>query len=175
VPQADSYDQIYDFETALEEAFRTGLGTALVDIHVLTRKNAIGEFQEERPRVEIRVSLGAPSPKAHIHLIPELLEQHIDCYRFNLELLITTAPVGTEAQNTLHPQLRARTRRYMAAIEKTLQDEELLPYHEVWRMWPTGTEPIMRDEQNVEQSTLRYEGDVMIRPGAWPAEVAPEE
>lgn len=161
---APSYDQIYDIETPLEEAVASKLREA--GFFVITRRNVSQEFQQQRPRCEVRVNLGGPTSQAHFHLIPETLEQHIDMFKFTLQVQVVTELTAAAANMQL-PTYRARVRRLLGGAEKTLIDNDLLPYHFICRIWTAGTDYVLDQETGTEYSTLNYEGEVMIRASAW--------
>lgn len=162
---APSYEQIYDIETPIEEATASFLRNA--GFFAVTRLNANEDFQKQRPRVEIRALLGGPTPQAHVRLIPATFEQHIDIFRFTLHIQCVTELRAADTNNQM-PIYRARIRRQTADISKTFIDDTLLPYHAVCRCWAAGTEYLLNQEEGLEYSTLNYEGDVMVRPSAWP-------
>ena len=164
MPQAPSYEPIYDLETPLEEAVAALLVAA--GFSALTRLNSNAEFQQQRPRVTIIARETGPTAQAHFHLVPETHEKHIDMFAMSLSLELVTEPTATG--NTQHPLYRTRIRRIMAKFGPAFPDIDLLPYHVVCRCWTGGSDPRFDTENGIEKTTFTYSLDYMIRSDAWP-------
>jgi len=165
---ADSLDQIYDFETAIEAAFKAFFVSQEIAAYVT---NDIGETQKERPRVELMYANGSElghNSTASTYYRP-------DTFSGSLNVAVVTNAKDETAGTAEHAQFRARVRNVMAQSRTALKadrdgDNTALPYHCVLDVMESGTSPAYSPEDGHFVSRLSYELKINIRPEAWPTE-----
>lgn len=163
--QATDIIQIYDFENAIEAAFKALLTAENIEARVSLDED---DFQDVRPRVEVYCSPGQET--GHYH------PTHFRADTFTGT--VTLAIVSNTKQTTReHSDFRAKVRDVMAGsrdefkADRDLNDASaLLPYHCILDVVESGTSPNYRDEEaGVIVSSINYAIKFNIRPDAWPA------
>lgn len=162
--QATDIIQIYDYENAIEAAFK-----ALLEAEEIAAFVSLDEldFQEARPRVEVFCSPGQET--GHYH--PTLFRA--DSFTGTVMLRIVSNPKATTRE---HSDYRATVRDIMAGsraefkADRDLVDASaLLPYHSILDVVESGTSPNYEGEGGVVESAVTYQIKFNIRPSAWPA------
>lgn len=158
-------DEIYQLRENGEEAIRSSF--AAMDFAAITRQNAPEKFQQIRPRVEIKLRIGAAT--GHKFICPDTVARY-DCFFCNVAVQCVTAPVGDSQQNVLHGVYVARVRSHMATIgQVSFTDEVNFPLvHFAEPLRDAGTDSVLDVEKGVEFSTLGFTGILCIRKTAWP-------
>lgn len=135
---------------------------------VITRQNAPAEFQQIRPRVELKVSLGAATGRCHIFTDKS---RAFDAWQFALAIQCVTAPVNDPSQNTQHEDFVAAVRQLMLnAAQITWTDSTHFPWHYIAEpLRDSGTADYLKAEDGVEYTTLSYGGIIGVRDTAWPS------
>jgi len=158
---------LYDIETALEENIRTALIAAGFE-KVFTRLNGVVDFQRDRPRLELKVSLGAQN--GHFALCDDGNERY-DQWAFSLEAEAVTSPENTSDANVLHGVYRAQVRATFSTLAQASQrDTTNFPNHAISQpLRETGTQHMLNPEKGYEASRLTFSGTVAIRAEAFSA------
>lgn len=160
-------ETIYDFETAIEEAFRTALAAQSLTAYTVTTiptedGEAASEFQKKRPRVVVSFAPGAAkgmllAESGYKARSGELREQ---AYAGTL-----TVEVVTAAAIATHRAYRATVRSVMDTICRTVN---VLPAkHCVQRVKAASTSDTYSSDQGAYVSRLQYEVDFSVQTDAW--------
>lgn len=165
---ADSFDQIYDIETAIESAFKAFFTSQEIDCYTT---NDASEQQKKRPRVELMYLHG--SEAGHNSTASNYYRP--DTFLATLVVAVVTNAKGDEVGTAEHSQFRARVRNAMAKSRTLLKADAdgantLLPFHSVMDVVESGTSPAYQPEDGYFISRINYELKTNIRPDAWPAE-----
>jgi hypothetical protein len=162
---------IYDFETAIEEAFRTALADAGLTAHTLLTVpdaadiEASQEFQRSRPRVVVSLEVGAakgqllaaPGTRASSGSSREM------AYGGTLTLEIVTA-----ATIAAHREYRAIVRQVMDTICPAVNGDPVT-HHKVQRVRATGSGTTYEAAGGCYAARLTYDVDFSIQAEAWNA------
>ena len=161
--------EIYDFETAIEEAFRAALAAADLTAYTVATVpdesdiEAAQQFQKSRPRVTLHLETGGAAGmllanggiRASSGSSPE------QCYSGTL-----TLEVLTEAAIASHRTYRATVRRVMDTICPDVNGDPLTK-HKVQKCKASGTSAIYSSDQGAYVSKLTYDLDFSIQTEAW--------
>ena len=165
---ADSFDQVYDIETAIEAAFKSFFTAQEIPCYVT---NDIAEIQKSRPRVELMYQHGSEighNSTASTYYRP-------DTFAGGLTVAIVTNAKDDNTGTIEHSQFRARVRNIMAKSRTAFKadadaENALLPYHCVLDVVESGTSPGYEPQDGYYISRISYEIKTNIRPDAWPSE-----
>lgn len=152
--------QLYDFETAIEGAWKT----------LLTDYGAAAFTQREYAdlpdlRIDIQFALGA----AQGHRRRYSGSHWLDAYHYRLTLgIVTPRKIRNVEQTTLHATYRAKCRIFAQYASGMLDDDELLPYHTLTQIQEDGTAPAVVSADDCDVSEIAFKGIVSIRDSAWP-------
>jgi len=163
---ADSFDDIYNIEPAIEAAIKYVV--ELHEIRVVTTNEASDETQETRPRVHVQYihsdlyqsNSGAPYYRSRL-------------FSGQLNVLVVSNPENSDNGGIAqHGQLRAKLRNVMAKLRRDLivTYPEQLPYHTVENIVEQGTSSAITPQDGVLTSQMSFELQVSVKPDAWPAE-----
>lgn len=150
---------IYDFETAMEDAFAAALTAAGL---VVTTPRTAAQFAKERPRVELEFLTGAENQS--YHNVNGLLRSATWQGQLIVEIITGSASTGNESHRTY----RAKVRRKMADLRNDAINEALL-YHKIQNLIDQGTTPAYRTDDGYEKSRLQYSVPFGIDHAAWAA------
>lgn len=159
---------IYDFETAIEEAFRAAIAGEGINAFTLltvpdeTDTEAAQQFQNTRPRVVIHLVTGAAKglllPAAGVRASSGSLREQAYGGTLTIELV-------TEAAIVTHRTQRAQLRALLDTICPTLN---VLPAkHNIQRVRAAGTGETMQASQGAYVSRLTYDIDFSVQTTAW--------
>ena len=156
-------EAVYRLRETLEEYVRSTFETD--GIAALTRQNQPENYQQARPRVEIKVSLGGATGRRF--LCPDSIIR-FDAFYFTLAIQCITTPNKPAAQNKLAEDFVARVRDFCSSFaQNTWNDLTHFPaLYIAERLKDTGTND-SRIENGVEYSILSFSGIVGIRQTAW--------
>lgn len=167
---AETFDQVYDIETAIEAGFKTFFTAQDIAAYVT---NDAGETQKERPRVELMYANGAEA--GHNSTASEYYRP--DTFLGNLNVAVVTNAKDESIGTAEHALFRARVRNVMVKCRTAFKADRdasdvsaLLPYHCVLDIAESGTAPAYEPENGHYVSRLSYELRINIRPDAWPTE-----
>lgn len=188
----DGITNLYDLETALEDAFQCALTDAGLTV-VAPRQNA-KDFQKQRPRVELMLTLGnakqSYASATEFTGVPDDLRNLT--WGARLELSLIANSVGG-SDNPAHRTYRAYIRNVMATMRATVNGvrpddlepfetgdrtinsgDRYLPYHQVQNIVEAGTSPTYKPETGVETSKIIFAIDFGIITAAL-AELTPTQ
>jgi hypothetical protein len=167
---ADNFDLIYDFETAIEAAFKLVFAEDELTAYTI---NELGETQKERPRVELFYANGAEA--GHNSTASEYYRP--DTFSGSLTVAVITNSKDESIGIAEHAQFRGRVRNIMAKCRTRFKADRdaadvdaLLPFHCVLDVVGSGTSPAYSPDEGHLVSRLNYEIKINIRPDAWPTE-----
>ncbi len=154
----------YDYEHALEAAFKAVFVAALPDVPVYIPGDADNESQQSRPRFQFHCQGGAATDHR---------STHSDIYRCDSFTGTMSCLVVTKADFIEHRAWRAMARGILGAIETTLTQEAaagdaVMPYHSLNRCVESGSSLEIQTEEGAMVSTCNYEIHFNIRSTAWP-------
>jgi len=162
--QATTTIQIYDFENAIEAAFKALFTAENIDAFVSLDEV---DFQNVRPRIELFCSPGAET--GHYHPT----HYRADTFGGTVVLRIISNPKATTRE---HSDYRATIRDIMAGSRDKFKADvdnddaaALLPYHSILDVVESGTSPTYLGEDGTVESVINYTIKFNIRPDAWPA------
>lgn len=157
-------NDIYKLRSQLESSMASSLTAA--GFAVVTRANAPADFQQIRPRIELKAKIGAAT--GHRNICPDGLARY-DCYRVTFAVQVVSAP-SNDGISDLHEQLIGKLRATMEMLAQyTAADETNFP--NVFLALPlrdSGTVDTLKSEDGVEYSVLTWESIAKIRESAWP-------
>lgn len=170
--------QIYAVRQALENGPTPGSPGGLAGLfteagyNVVTRQNQPADFQQLRPRVEIKVEIGPATGRLHLF---STNERAFDAWAFNVAIQCVTAPGSDPATNTSNELFVAEIRALMQqAAQITWADTTNFPYHLIAEPFrDAGTADTLKTSEGVEYSTLSFAGIVCVRGTAWPSTPTP--
>lgn len=156
-------DLLMDVETSLEEGMKGLLASEAISAY--TRLNAPDDFHLVRPRVEVKIKLGAAT--GHIHQIEGVY--HNDTWFFETAIRTVTSPRNQEQDNTAANQFNARVRGICQTFgQATWSDEVNFPYHLIVEpLKDTTTDRSLQSDDNEEWAILTYSGFAQVRTAAW--------
>lgn len=164
--QAQTFDEIYEFETQIEAAFKTLF--AANEIVCLVQTDAADDFQKVRPRFELRYIHGSPAG----HNRPRAPYYRVDSFVSMLEgKLVTNAKNTAGGGLQEHSRYRARIRNVMVKARAYFAaNPTLLQFYTITDdLIETGTSPITAPENGVFESDIQFTFKVNVRPDSWPA------
>jgi hypothetical protein len=155
----------YDLRPAIEENCRNSFLPLFPK--TFTRRNAVADFQKDRPRVEIRATIGGQ--RRHLQLCVDNQER-FDQWDFQLRIQCVTQPVNSPDDNVLHDAFVAQVRAFCGTLAQgTWNDLANWPYHAIAEpLMETGTEDTLKTEQGLEYSVIGFNGVIAVRETAWP-------
>lgn len=132
-----------------------------------TRQNKPSQFQQERPRVEIKVSIGQAT--GHRHIFTDNSTAY-DEWSFILAAQFVTAPNPDPAQNMIHSDYVAKGRDILFNLaQRSWNDTDNFPNLLIAEpLRDAGTDDYLKADDGVEYTTLSYAGIVRVRSAAWP-------
>lgn len=164
---AESFDDIYNIEPAIETALKTIIEAE--EVSVVRTTDAATDFQKLRPRVEleyIHTDLNQSNSGASTYYRSRLWSGQLNM------LIVTNAKADDDGGMNQHFQIRARMRNVMAKLRKDLISTypTLLPWHTVELVREQGTSPSITPQDGSITSQMTFEFQVNVKPDAWPAE-----
>jgi hypothetical protein len=167
---ADSFDQVYDIETAIESGFKAVFAEDGLTAYTI---NDLGETQKERPRVEIMYQHGGEAG----HNSTASTYYRPDTFTGSLTVAVVTNSKDESIGIAEHAQFRGRVRNIMVksrtrfkADRDAADVDALLPHHCVLDVVESGTSPGYSPDDGHLVSRINYELKVCIRDDAWPSE-----
>lgn len=154
-------DTIYKLRTSLEAGFKTALEAS--GYPVVTRAETAVEFQNRRPRYEIKARMG--SATGHRYVCPDGYARY-DAFRFSLAVQVVT---NAAAENTVD-ELTAKAASILDKLHATVAEDST--------NWPNcylaiplrnnRIESTLKTEDGIEYSTTEFQGIAQVRRSAWP-------
>ncbi len=162
-----TFDEIYDFETAIEGAFETFCTEQSM---AAITSNTAPEFQKERPRFEFVLQVSGEAG----HNSP--IDPYIRPDSFTGTLtgaLITPATPSDGDGPSLHALYRARFRNIMATARRLLNTTRagLIPWHSIEDIVLGSASPQYKSEDGYYMTQTTFQIKWNIRPAAWPEEI----
>jgi hypothetical protein len=157
-----TFDQIYDFETAIETVFAQILQTqfsGMVENVVITRARDI----LDTPRVELTLTVGEALRQRRSMGTPS--REIPNAFNGVLSARLVTS---RELNGGSHGKLRGLLRYYLSASANLVNGGNL-PYHQILEMLPAQSTPQIIDELQQDVSELHYSIQFAINNAAWPA------
>lgn len=155
---------IYKIRMQLESGLSAALTAA--EFAVVTRANEPENYQQLRPRLELKARLG-PST-GHRHICPDGLVR-LDAWRVTVAVQAITAPQG-DGLNALHEEYLGKLRSVLMTLAQyTFADSVNFP--NLFLAVPfkdSGTVDTLKTGEGVEYSVLLFDSIVQIRESAWP-------
>lgn len=154
---------LYDFETALEDAFAESMQDA--GLTVCTPRTFM-QFRQSRPRVDIMFQAGAA--KKGFHIIDGVKRNAT----WNGQLHCVVVTDGDGSGSADHRSYRAKVRRVIADLLNTINSLEgdvkkYLACHVVQDITEAGTSTSYEAAQGVEESVILANVDFGIDRAAW--------
>jgi hypothetical protein len=164
---ADSFDQIYTVEAQVESAIKYLF--ELIEIPCIGTTDAMTEFQNVRPRIEIEYT------HSDMNQSNAAIAPYYRSRLFGGQLALLVVSNGVDEPNggiLLHSVLRAKVRNVFAKLRHDLISTytTLLPYHTIENVMEQGTSPTMDTDGGVITSQMAFEFQVSVKPDAWPTE-----
>jgi len=135
---------------------------------VYTRINATGDWYKERPRVDLKCSIGNATGRrfACADNVPRY-----DAFHFALAIQVVTEPRNTAANNELHEQMCGIVRNTISSVGGNNSLADVLNFPNVLIpevLKDSGVSDSAVDEKDgLEYTTMSWDGIVAIRPTAW--------
>lgn len=159
---AEQIEQLYDFEGA----FDTATVAVLQDmgLETATRKDAATIDDRPVPRVEVQFRVGDDGNTEF--KCPDGKRRHIT-FKGQLALQVVTEVKAGDPGN-VHGAYRAKVRYLCSTLPERFNDPALLPNHRVAHITGAGATSALKTHDGIEYSTLLFNVEFSIRPGAWP-------
>jgi hypothetical protein len=135
---------------------------------VYTRVNAPETFKRPRPRLELKVRIGAAT--GHRHVCADGLAR-FDGFRVVVGIQTVTAPQN-DGVNALNEAYLARLRSVMSALAAYTFDNEK-DFPDIYFATPfkdSGTDDTLSLVEGIEYSLAHFESIIAIRTTAWPTQ-----
>lgn len=133
-------------------------------MRVYTRLNALDDWYKERPRLDLKASVGAATGR-RIVCGDGLLR--FDSFAFTVAVQVVTEPRNSAEQNDLHEEMCQTVRRVMSGIGGQSTFDNFLIFPEIYIaevLKDTGVSDNSVDEaEGLEYTTLSWDGIVCIR------------
>src|ERR1017187_9389800 len=166
---------VYDFDGAFETAAKSVLTGMQLKVFTTQDKP---DFQKERPRIEIKFTLGAGLQRfvpiingaiatpATPDVTPALL---FFCRRESARAFNAQFDLITAADISSHADFRAQARNALAQLWQLINGAAL-PRHCVQLSRDGGSSPILiAPEQGMMKTEMSFGGTISIQQDAWPA------
>lgn len=166
---APDFQTVYDFETAIEEAFAPALVSliAAAGLHatVVTARNR--QFKDT-PRVELYAAVGGVLTQRTTAAQARPKEQP-NAFEFTLTaVVVTTRSIVTDNAEE-HGPLRGLVRYALSAGARQITDSNL-PWHQLLDFLHGGSSPQLYDEKDNDKTEMTYVGHIAVKNSAWPAQ-----
>lgn len=159
------YSDIYKLRTELESSIAATLTAQ--GFTVLTRANSPVEFQQVRPRLELKCKIGAAT--GHKAICPDGLTRY-DTFRVSTAVQVISVP-SSDGTNAAHEEYIGKVRASVDVLAQYSFDDSA-NYPNVYLATPmrdTGTADTLKTEEGIEYSVLTWDSIVAIRQSAWPS------
>lgn len=161
-------EQIYDFEGAIEEAFKfiTEQRFAAVQLHGVGVYTSRDPFELEPPYVDFVLSGGPPlSQRTSIgQAVPRMIPKS-----FTGTLVANVVTVRHDSrQRALHQRIRSELRYVLSGANGQISAIHL-PFHQIVELLPSGWVPEVDTEKKTDATQHAYAVTWSIKDDAWPA------
>jgi hypothetical protein len=133
-------------------------------MRVYTRLNALDDWYKERPRLDLKASVGAATGHRIVCSDGKL---RFDCFVFTVAVQIVTEPRNSAEQNDLHEEMCEIVRKVMSGIGGQSTFGDTVNFPEIYIaeiLKDTGvTDNAVDEEAGLEYTTLSWDGIVCIR------------
>ena len=158
---AANIETLYRFEEYLEAALKTNLTT-----------NASLTTYRQR---DTTANVAAPFAAVQLSGVSADGTQRADSggtfgwdsdFTGTIEVVVATNRVK-EGGSSTHTATLGKVRRYV--IDPTKWTDAAIPYHKVWSVMNTGSQPVADEDNRLDMTTLTFKVRFLIREDAWPA------
>ena len=168
---ASTVDELSDFETAIEAAFKL----LFTENGIESCVDSIDEPDTQRPRPRVEVYFAPGGETGHISA--NATYRRPDMWTGNLTLRVVSNTKPDEVGTSEHSAYRAKVRNLMAMSRTIFKSDAdasdvagYLPYHTVADLVLSGSNPSYEGQDGYYETTISYDLTFNIRPTAWPSE-----